>query len=77
MNLFRSEEHVRNWSGFKAGTEEGIVELSALLKIFSGNLFARRLDPDYVSHLQEYLGGAIAAIAEIGKTRKFWSPVAP
>jgi hypothetical protein len=77
MNLFRSEEHVRNWSGFKSGTEEGIVELSALVKIFSGNLFTRRLDPDYVSHLQEYLGGAIASMAEIGKTRPFWSLQAP
>jgi hypothetical protein len=50
MNLFRSEEHVRNWSGFKSGTEEGIVELSALVKAFSGNLFTRRLDPDYFSN---------------------------
>ena len=77
MNLFRSGEHVRNWSGFKAGTEEGIVELSALVQIFSGNLFTRRLDPDYVSHLQEYLGSAVAAVSEIGKTLKFWSPVGP
>jgi hypothetical protein len=35
------------------------------------------LDPDYVSHLQEYLGGAIASMAEIGKTRPFWSLQAP
>jgi hypothetical protein len=77
MNLFRSGEHVRNWSGFKEGTEEGIVELSALVKIFSGTLFTRRLDPDYVSHLQEYLGSAVAAVAEIGKTLKFWAPGGP
>jgi len=74
MNLFRSGEHVRNWSGFKSGTEEGIVELSALAKLFSGNYFTRRLDPDYVSHLQEYRGGFIAALAEMGKTHPFWSP---
>jgi len=77
MNLFRSEEHVRNWSGFKADTEEGIVQLSDMVSLFSGNLFTKRLDPDYVSHMQEYVGELIAAIAEIGKTRPFWSPKAP
>ena len=77
MNLFRSGEHVRNWSGFKSGTEEGIVEMSALLKLFSANLFTRRLDPDYVSHLMEYGSGFIAALTEIGKTGPFWSMRAP
>jgi hypothetical protein len=76
MNLFRSGEHVRNWSGFKEGTEEGIVELSALAKIFSGNNFTRRLDPDYLSHRQEYRRSFIAALAEMGKTSPFWSPQA-
>ncbi len=55
MNLFRSEEHVRNWSGFKADTEAGINKLSDVVGLFSLNLFTRRLDPDYASHLQEYL----------------------
>ena len=73
MNLFRSEEHVRNWSGFKSGTEEGIVEMSALLKLFSGNFFTRRLEPDYVSHIKEYRTGFGATLVEIGKTGPFWS----
>jgi hypothetical protein len=77
MNLFRSEEHVRNWSGFKSGTEEGIIDLSGLAKLFSVELFTKRLDPNYVSRLQEYRGGFIAALAEMGKTRPFWSPQAP
>ena len=54
MNLFRSEEHVRNWSGFKTGTEGGIVPLLDMAKAFSGNYFRRRLDQDYVSHMREY-----------------------
>jgi len=74
MNLFRSEEHIRKWSGFKSGTEEGIVELSALVNVFSGNLFTRRLDPDYFSNYQRYLGEFISAIGEMGKGRRFWSP---
>jgi hypothetical protein len=32
MNLFRSEGHIRKWSGFKPGTEEGIVEMCGKLK---------------------------------------------
>ena len=77
MNLFRSEEHVRNWGGFKAGTEEGIVELSALAKVFSGNLFTQRLEADYVSNYQKYIGEFVSAMAEIGKVRSFWSPNPP
>jgi hypothetical protein len=76
MNLFRSEEHVRNWSGFKPGTEEGIVELPEMAKLFSSSLFTRRLDPDYFSRRLEYRGDFIAGLTEIGKTRAFWSPQA-
>jgi len=69
MNLFRSEEHARSWSGFKSGTEEGIIPLLDMAKAFSGNLFTRRLDPDYVSHLQEYMMEVIAAFQDRGT---FW-----
>jgi len=77
MNLFRSEEHIRNWSGFKSGTEEGIIDLSVLAKLFSVDTFTRRLDPDYLSHLQEYRVARAAAWGEIMKLRPFWSPKAP
>ena len=77
MNFFRSEEHARNWRGFKPGTEEGIVELAALVKVFSSNLFTRRLNPDYIPNLQKYLGEFISVIGDIGKVRPFWSPQAP
>jgi len=71
MNLFRSEEHVRNWSGFKAGTEEGINKLSDVAGLFSINFFTRRLDVDYVSHMQEYLMELIGALKGMGS---FWHP---
>ena len=66
MNLFRSEEHVRNWSGFKADTEEGINPLSNVAGLFSMNFFNKRLDADYVSHLQEYLMELIGALKAMG-----------
>jgi hypothetical protein len=46
MNLFRSEEHVRNWIGFKADTEKGINQLSDVAGLFSSNFFTRRLDAE-------------------------------
>jgi hypothetical protein len=77
MNLFRSGEHVRNWNGFKSGTEEGILELSALAKLFSVDIFTKRLDPAYISHLQEYRAARTPVWAEIVKMRPFWLPKAP
>jgi hypothetical protein len=72
MNLFRSEEHIRNWPGFDAATEEGIIPLEDMAKLFSGNFLRRRLDPDYVSRNKEYLDEFLAEIAELAKTRPFW-----
>ena len=71
MNLFRSEEHIRNWSGFKPGTEGGIVRLPDLVTLFSGPLFTRRLDADYASRTPEYLGQLVSALKELGP---FWQP---
>jgi hypothetical protein len=74
MNLFRSEEHVRNWTGFKHGTDGGIVPLADMVQLFSGSFFTRRLDPDYVSHMGVYMGELMATLKEISKSRPFWSP---
>ena len=41
MNLFRSEGHARNWSGFKTGTEAGLMPLGKLMTIFSAD-FAKK-----------------------------------
>lgn len=69
MNLFRSEEDVRKWSGFKSGTEEGIIPLLDMAKAFSGNFFRRRLEKDYVSHLREYMIELVGALQNWGS---FW-----
>jgi len=74
MNLFRSEEHIRSWARFDPVTEEGILSLAKLAELFSGNLFRRRLDPDYVSQNKQYLQEFLAELAELGKTRPFWQP---
>jgi hypothetical protein len=72
MNLFRSEEHIRAWAGFKTGTEEGIMPFDDLVRLFSGNYFRKRLDPDWVSRSREYAREMVATFSEIGKTGPFW-----
>ena len=74
MNLFRSEEHIRNWARFDPATAEGIIQLADVVKLFSGEFFQKRFSLDYVSRNQEYLSGFVAALVEIAKTRPFWSP---
>jgi hypothetical protein len=69
MNLFRSEEHIRNWSGFKSEAEEGMIPVLDMAELFSGDLFTRRLDSDYFSHLQEYLMEFVGALRAGGS---FW-----
>jgi hypothetical protein len=77
MNLFRSEEHVRSWDRFDAGSEEGIISLADLVVLFSGNYFRRRLDPDWVSRSGEYAMEMVATVQKIGKTGPFWQPIKP
>jgi len=74
MNFFRSEDHVRNWASFATRTDEGITPLPVLLKLFSGPIFRRRMDTDYVSHRFEYGREMINTMKEIGKTGPFWRP---
>jgi len=69
MNLFRSEEHARNWSGFKPDTDDGLIPLDDLVALFSGNYFRRRLDDDWVSRSGGY---AIELGKEFAKRGPFW-----
>ncbi|MFO7963633.1 MAG: hypothetical protein R6U50_06920 [Desulfobacterales bacterium] len=74
MHFFRSEEHLNNWAQFDPSTRDGIVPLTDLIALFSLDFFKRRLDPDYFSHLSEYMMGFIPRLQEIGKTGPFWLP---
>jgi hypothetical protein len=72
MTFFQSEEHLKKWSGFVAGTEEGMIPLHDLMKLFSGKLFRRRLDKGYLSKMRSYMLEFGQALYEIGKTGEFW-----
>jgi hypothetical protein len=49
MNLFRSEEHARNWVGFNPAFEETLQPLTHWVERFSAETFRSRLRPDYVT----------------------------
>ena len=49
MNLFRSEDHARNWAQFDPAMQENLRPLSYYLERFSGDMFRFRGRTDYIS----------------------------
>ncbi|MFT7599257.1 MAG: hypothetical protein ACI8TP_002186 [Acidimicrobiales bacterium] len=59
MNLFRSEEHARNWSEFDPGMADRMLKpLVGWAEIFSNPFFRQRTRPDYISWTQSDEGQA-------------------
>ena len=56
MNLFRSEEHARNWTKFNPDFEKNLKPLSFWLDVFSGEMFKARGRPDFISWLRSDAG---------------------
>jgi hypothetical protein len=52
MNLFRSEEHVRNWAAFNPDYEKTLQPLSFWADLFSNLIFRARDRSDYMSWLR-------------------------
>lgn len=74
MNLFRSEEHVKNWAPYDSVSAESIMPLSMWAAVFSGPLFRNRLKPDYLSKVHQYASEMFSALKELGKAGSFWTP---
>ena len=72
MNLFRSEEHVRNWSLYDSESADGIMPLKDYAALFGVRLFRERLEPDYVLRLPQLAVEWITTLATLGKTGPFW-----
>ena len=77
MNLFRSEEHIRNWARYDPATEQGILPLQNIVNVFSGKFMQKRLDLNYASHALEYFDEVVSVMSEIAKTRPFWALPGP
>ena len=74
MNLFRSEEHVKNWSSYDAISEEAIMPLADWALAFSGSMCRDRLGPDILSRRSEYLAELLRTLQALGKEGSFWRP---
>ena len=72
MNLFRSKEHAKNWSQFKAGTEAGILSLGDAMSIMSTPRHRIRLSTNYVSTLQETVPAFVARLLEVTNNSPYW-----
>ncbi len=67
MNLFRSEEHVKNWSHYDTVSAESIMPLSIWATAFSGRLFRNRLEPDYLTRVMDYADEMLISLRKLGK----------
>ncbi len=73
MNLFRSEEHVRNWSEFKEGTDEAILSIVDLMSIFQTPRHRAKFIGNYVSSASEYAPLFFEKIKEVTGNASFWN----
>ncbi len=72
MNLFRSEEHARNWAGF--GDEGGLLPLEGLRTIWSIARYRERLNGEYITHLPEYMKERTEVQKAVTNDHPFWRP---
>ncbi|MBI4247584.1 MAG: hypothetical protein HY728_07165 [Candidatus Rokubacteria bacterium] len=76
MNLFRSEEHARRWSGFMAGSDVGILSLDQAMAIMSTPRHRDRFTGRYVSSFPGYAAPFFARIREVTGGDPYWAPAA-
>jgi hypothetical protein len=74
MNLFRSEEHVKSWPSYDPVSAESIMPLAKWATVFSGPLSRKRLEPDYLSRVNEYASEMFLSLKRFGKAGPFWTP---
>jgi hypothetical protein len=58
MNLFRSEEHARNWDGITEAMASSLKLVAEWADIFSNPFFRQRGRTDYISWTRSEAGAA-------------------
>ncbi len=67
MNLFRSEEHARNHSGFDPELEDRMLKsVDDWAELFANPFFRERVRPDYISWTRSAEGQAAFAALRAG-----------
>ncbi len=72
MHFFRSEEHLCKWEGFNEEKRGGIIALTDLMRLFAGPYFTKRREPDYFSHIGDYLVEMIATLDSLKNAGTYW-----
>ncbi len=67
MNLFRSEEHVRQWPLNPTEIDDYVLAIADWATVVSTSLFRKRLEPDYLQHADEYVNDYRSALRATGK----------
>lgn len=78
MNLFQSEEHVRQWALFDPASGEGIRPVAEFVTILFGlPRYRERLVPDYLLRVAELSRDLPAALERLGRSSPFWQLAPP
>ena len=70
MNLFRSEEHARRWSGFDEAMESALMPVTEWAELFSNPFFRERGRDDYISWTRSDDGVAAFGALRAGLPRR-------
>ena len=63
------------WSGYKEGSEGGLVQLPDIVGLFSNDFFRKLMDPDYASNMRAYEMDLMETT--LSKMGPFWQPPEP
>ena len=74
MNLFRSEDHARRWSGFAREREGGLVTLAQLASIMGTPRHRERVNGHYVSSFPSYAPAFFDNLKQVTGNHPFWDP---
>ena len=73
MNLFRSEEHARNWPHFDPHSAEGTMPLADWMQMYTVESMKHMLDGDYISRWQPQRGAERQVVLDrLGWSCPFW-----
>jgi hypothetical protein len=74
MNLFRSEEHARRWTGFEAHAAAGLLPFEDMMHIMSTPRHRERRSGHYVSAAAGNLTAFVERLREVTRGSAFWDP---
>ena len=72
MNLFRSEEHARNWEGFNKEAEAGLLPLETIMAMHLGPRHRDLLNGHYITNFKDYTLDYNERVKRATQDNPFW-----